>query len=142
MLTNEKTKVIIYNMNDREYRGQRIDNGEWIEGFYIETGTEYHGGGRSLIGTNGTCMDYAGLQFVRVDPSTVGRYTGLTDKNGTKIFCGDIVRTDIIQDCHVEYWENGWYAYVLVGEIKRFEGYLADYDNYEVIGNIHEEVQE
>lgn len=33
-----------------------------------------------------------GMEYTKVDPSTVSQYTGLTDKNGKKVFVGDIVR--------------------------------------------------
>lgn len=83
----------------------------------------------------------------RVIPETVGQYTGLTDKNGNKIFEGDyIVCSQEIQgnwiDQHIEmgYVEMKHGAFGLhrkQGYYRPFKDWLEDYE-YEVLGNIHD----
>ena len=75
-------------MREILFRGKRLDNGEWVEGWYQPETTIKHWDGRQeTIGFTITYKVEEGfLEDTLVDTSTVGQYTGLTDKNGKRIF--------------------------------------------------------
>ena len=133
------------------FRGKRIDNGEWIEGGVC-------------IGDNCTHIvrqitqhikrdDYE-CYAVEVDPVTVSQFTGLIDKNGKKVFEGDILRfADTSQPhnavvvfetenigscgcCYSAFEGSGFVGKVLPGSEYDYSCFSGDFKESEIIGNI------
>ena len=125
------------------YRAKTIKDNEWVQGAYCHYDDIKDDGKDDcdyiIEKHNG---EY--FPFREIIPETVGQFTGLTDKNGKKIFEGDIVKgyfgygDDENDIAYIEYQEDSM-GFVLVEILKEDYGKLFEImGEVEVIGNIHD----
>lgn len=147
-----------------EFRGKSVDNGEWVYGHlcFWAKAVENKLFEKYMPPLSDEYLFYeiiqtpilkfgkvVGLSWERVVKETVGQFTGLTDKNGTKIFEGDIVRNErgistvVFGKIGYDSSQNGLTGFALEDwyseRIDAYElNYYFNFIEVEVIGNIHE----
>ena len=120
-------------MREIEFRGKDIISGELVKGDLI------HGVGDKCgkvfilpIRVNLAYVKNCDpLDGVEVDPKTVGQFTGLLDKNGKKIFEGDIIEEGVV------YFDDEYLGFFVKGDFVEGEHKpLYDIPLPEIIGNV------
>lgn len=127
-------------MREILFRGKRLDNGEWVYGNFCMDALEQT---RGLCGLDGFIRRYntdtKRMEMYEVDRETIGQYTGLVDKNGRRIFEGDIVKSIETKETGVVQFFPEHSAFMVWCKSSNEVGFLYECTSIaEVIGNIHD----
>lgn len=131
-------------MREILFRGKRVDNGEWVEGLLVFK-NEIRVFTTHKWYDEGEEGEYDTTEDLRVIPETVGQYTGLKDRNGKKIFEGDIVeftdkytrkkgRAEIVFEAFKWKYSGCYYGGNPIVWLCIDDGSIE----FEIIGNIHD----
>lgn len=135
-------------MRELSFRGKRLDNGEWVDGgsifklinkigehFFIPRFNE------KLIATHDDNMNIIALEnctLYKVDPETVGQYTGFVCRNG-KLFEGDIVKYKTSPPNLIRWNQDlACFEAVCVVDGEEYTCGICYVEDVEIIGNIHD----
>ena len=136
-------------MREILFRGKRLDNGEWVEGYFVK----FERREIPEIYTGWNCYTLT-PECHGIEPSTVGQHTGSIDKNGKKIFEDDIIRVKCSIRCpigvgnsfRIGTYDIDYIASVIFDDCRfclaKANGEVYEIplssENIEVIGNIHD----
>ena len=79
-------------MREILFKAKRLDNGEWVEGYYLNIAKINHFICTGKIKLDGALKGIIAPEMYEIDPDTLCQYTGITDKSGQKIWENDVLR--------------------------------------------------
>ena len=136
-------------MRDILFKAKRKDNGKWVEGFLFQclnNGIEWCIGKEPLSANDYSEIVGEYIDWFTIDENTICQYTGLTDKNGRKIWENDVVKCyadtdDLGNDLYFFYkviWHESYHCWWLSDIHTLEDDYIHQYNSsgIEVIGNI------
>ena len=113
------------------FRGKRVDTGEWVEGSLI--GNDVIVGKIVEFEEDYFCTEF----WYKVDPETVGQFTGMTDKKGKKLFEGDVYSMGEKNILYVVIFDKSQFIGKQVGN-RSLAGLEYWKSDIEIIGNIYD----
>ena len=113
------------------FRGKRVDAGEWVEGSLI--GNDVIVGKIVEFEEDYFCTEF----WYKVNPETVGQFTGMTDKKGKKLFEGDVYSMGEKNILYVVIFDKSQFIGKQVGN-RSLAGLEYWKSDIEIIGNIHD----